>query len=93
MSRHQHTATATSEHSARERNSTGDKRAGGYCRNCDAWVDPNVARVVGDNDGAVPVCTNCYENRNSGNPPTTVAAVNLYRRDKRKIRGLGGGTR
>jgi len=32
-----------------------------HCRHCGAAVDPEIARVVGDNDGRVPRCRQCAE--------------------------------
>lgn len=54
-----------------------------HCLRCGAAVeDPQVARVVGDNDGNVEVCRKCYECRDDGNGTikTTTQAVCRYRR-------------
>jgi hypothetical protein len=32
-----------------------------HCRHCGAAVDPEIARVVGDNDGCVARCRQCAE--------------------------------
>jgi len=44
------------------------------CEGCNARISPEIARVVGDNDGRVPRCRNCTE----GISRTTRAATGAH---------------
>ena len=45
-----------------------------HCRHCGAAVDPEIARVVGDNDGCVARCRHCTD----GITRTTAAATGAH---------------
>lgn len=63
----------------------------GACLSCDASIDPQIARVVGDENGNVPVCKRCATNRDGHSVQNTVRAVRRYLGEhSTDVTGAGG---
>jgi hypothetical protein len=58
------------------------ERPSNQCRSCGTEIDPYVARVIGDNDGCIPVCPECHDGRHTpgDKDPSLPMLVYSYRR-------------
>lgn len=67
------------------------KQTSHICKHCESDVAPFVARVVGDNDDCVPVCSKCAvrdDRSTSDEFDSTTRAVKSYRRGRATTEGV-----